>query len=244
MLTSARMYDSFESLPAGIQSRINTLIEPSDPEAWVKAPIQALNGRSFLDVINTDGGQEAVTKYFEQVEAFERPTRQSGTEDLGRIFHFDQADLDTNRAGLLSPSQRTRLWHQDMLKMLGAAVCLVAGVLYNIALLAGWLTTPAHGRGAVLGVSLILLGLVLAAWSAETWLDLAPGSVLVADGYLRATERIASGRYGSRTVYCFEVDGQTFDVPQDAHDEVREGNRRVYYLRRTRTVLSVDVLTN
>ena len=238
------MYDSFESLPPEIQSRINTLIEPTDPEAWVKAPIQALNGRSFLDVINKDGGQEAVAQYFERVEAFERPARQSGTEDLGRIFHFDQADLDTNRAGLLSPSQRARLWHQDILKMLGAAVCLVAGVLYNVALLGGWLTTPAHGRGAVLGVSLIVLGLLLAVWSADTWLDLAPGSVLVADGHLRATERIASGRYGSRTVYCFEVDGQTFDVPRDAHDEVHEGNRRVYYLRRTRSVLSVDVLRN
>jgi hypothetical protein len=38
------VYDSFDSLPDDIKSRIRSLIEPSDPEAWVKAPIQALGG--------------------------------------------------------------------------------------------------------------------------------------------------------------------------------------------------------
>ncbi len=138
-------------------------------------------------------------QYFGRVEAFEGPAAQPSPEDLGKIFHFDDADLDANRAGLLSASQRTRLWRQDMLKILGAAVCLVAGSVYNIGELAGWLPIPTHGRGAFLGIALILLGLVLAVWSAETWLDLTPGSVLVANGYL-------------------------------------------YYLRRTRTVLSVESL--
>lgn len=234
------MYDTFDSLPGDIQGRIKTLIEPPDPETWVKAPIPAFDGRTFLDVINGDDGQEVAARYFDDVEAFERPGHQSSSEDLGRIFHFSEADLDSNRAGLLSPGQRTRLWRQDMLKMLGAAVCLVAGVLFNIALLAGWIT--AHGRGAGLGVALIVLGLVIAVWSAETWLDLAAGTVLTADGYLRATERIASGRYGPTTTYCFEIAGQTFDVPKEAHDEVHQGKRRLYYLRRTRTVLSVDSL--
>src|SRR5207248_10729810 len=98
------------------------------------------------------------------------------------------------RAGLLSAAQRSRLWRQDVLKMLGAAVCLVAGAMFNVALLAGWMT--AHGRGAALGVSLILVGLILAVWSAVTWLDLMPGSVLTAEGYLRPTERIAAAVRG------------------------------------------------
>lgn len=231
-------YDSFESLPADVQRQIVTLIEPADPEVWVKTPVQALDARSFLDAINSEGGNEVVSRYFEQIEAFERKIQPSATEDLGRIFHFDQADLDSNRAGLLSPIQRQRLWRQDMLRIVGAAVCLFAGVMFNIVLLVGWMSV--HGRGAALGVSLILLGLILAVWSAETWLDLAPGSVLVAEGRLRPTERVVTGRYGARTVYCFEIGGQTFDVPKQAHDEVREGNRRLYYLRRTRTVLSLD----
>ncbi|TMC83352.1 MAG: hypothetical protein E6J06_08820 [Chloroflexi bacterium] len=232
------MYDGFDSLPDDIQSRITSLIEPSDPEAWVRSPIQALDGRSFLEAINSDDGEKTVAHYFDSVETFERPTLQPGPENLRQIFHFDDADLDSNRAGLLSAAQRSRLWRQDVLKMLGAAVCLVAGVMFNVALLAGWMT--AHGRGAALGVSLILVGLILAVWSAETWLDLMPGSVLTAEGYLRPTERIVSGRYGPSTIYCIEIGNQTFDVPMAAHDAIREGKRRLYYLHRTRTVLSVD----
>ncbi|HEX7264831.1 MAG TPA: hypothetical protein VF383_11690 [Candidatus Dormibacteraeota bacterium] len=237
------MYDSFESLPDEIQSRINALIEPTDPEAWVKKPIPALDGRTFLDVINGDGGDQIVAQYFGRVEAFEGPAAQPAPEDLGKIFHFDEADLDANRAGLLSASQRTRLWRQDMLKILGAAVCLVAGTVYNIGELAGWLPVPTHGRGAVLGIALILLGLVLAVWSAQTWLDLTPGSVLVANGYLHQNQRTVSGRYGQPiTVYCFQIGNETFDVPIAAYDALHEGNRRLYYLRRTRTVLSVESL--
>lgn len=237
------MYNSFESLPDEIQSRIKTLIEPTDPEAWVKKAIPALDGRTFLDVVNSDGGDQIVAQYFGRVEAFEGPAAQPAPEDLGKIFHFGEADLDANRAGLLSAPQRTRLWRQDMLKMLGAAVCLVAGTVYNIGELAGWLPLPTHGRGAVLGIALILLGLVLAVWSAETWLDLTPGSVLVAKGYLHQTLRTVSNRYGQPiTVYCFQIGNETFNVPIAAYDALHEGNRRLYYLRRTRTVLSVEPL--
>ena len=242
LLTSPRVYDSFDSLPDDIQSRITSLIEPSDPEAWVKSPIQALGGRSFLDVINSDDREKTMAQYFDSVEAFERPTLQPGPENLRESLHFDDADLDSNRAGVLSAAQRTRLWRQDMMKMLGAAVCLIAGMLFNIALLAGWMTV--HGRGVGVGVSLMLVGLILAVWSAETWLDLTPGSVLVAEGYLRPAERIVTGRYGSSTIVCVEIGNQTFDVPKAAHDAIREGKRRLYYLRRTRTVLSVDPPAN
>ena len=97
--------------------------------------------------------------------------------------------------------------------MLGAATCLVAGAVFTVALLAGW--TTVQGRGAALGVSLILLGLILAVWSADTWLDLTPRSVLTAEGYLRPTERIVSGRYGSRTIYAIEIGNQTFGFLDD-----------------------------
>lgn len=157
-------------------------------------------------------------------------------------MHFGQADLDANRAGLLSAAQRQRLVRGDVLEGLAAAVCLVAGAIFNVALLAGWMT--AHGRGAALGVTLMVIGVLLGVWSWETWLDLATGNVLVAEGPLRATERVVTGRSGPRTIYSFEVGGQTFDVPKAAHDEVHEGNRRLYYLRHTRTVLSVDSIRN
>lgn len=235
-----RVYDSFESLPEEIQRRINLLIEPPDPDAWVNTPIEALGGRSFLTVINGEGGDKAVAQYFDHIDAFERPDQPSGPEDLGDLLHFDATDLDANRAGLLSGRQRQNLWRRDMLIILGAAGCLVGGAIFNIALLAHWMT--AHGRGAGLGVGLMFIGVLLAVWSAETWMDLATGNVLVAEGELHRAERIEAGRYGSRTIYSIEIGGQTLDVSKAVHDEIREGRRRVYFLRHTRALLSVDSL--
>lgn len=231
-------YDSFESLPPRIQDRITTLIAPRDAESWVKTRVEALGQRTFLDVINEDGGEEEVAKYFDQVEAFERPAHDAEPEGLGRIFHYDEVDFDSNRAGLLSNSQRSRLWRQEVLKIVAAAACLVGGTAFNIALVGGWM--HANARGRILGLGLWAVGLVLAVWSMEIWLDLAAGTVLVAEGDLKATERMSSGRYGPSITYLFEINGQTFPVSKEAHDRLREGKRRLYYLRRSGTILSLD----
>ena len=240
-----RIYDGFASLPADVQQQITAVIGPSYPEVWVRTPIPDLGGRTFLEVINSSGGQRAVADYFERVSAFEHKlapqtfesapaARAAGPENLGPLLHFDDADLDANRAGSLSESQRKRLWRLEVLKVAGAAILLGAGALFNVALIAGWMT--AHGRGAGAGLGLMLIGIALAAISAPPWLDLARGKVMMAEGDLRATEQVTR----SSTIHYFTVDGMSFNVSKAAHDELRAGRRRVYYLRRSKTLLSVE----
>ena len=217
-----------------MQERIKTVIQPADPEVWVRIPIHALGERTFLDSLNGADGERVVADYFKRVEAFEAVAPRPGPENLGPIFHYTDADLDSNRAGLISSSQRSRLWRRDMLQLVAAAASLVGGALFNVALLAGWFT--AHGKGAVLGIALILVGVLFGVMSGALWLDLAGGRVAVAEGELRTTER--GTRYG--VAYSLEVGGLSFSVPRSAHDQVHGGHRRVYYLRRSGTLLALE----
>jgi hypothetical protein len=173
----------------------------------------------------------------QRVEAFEQAGQKPGSdpENLGQVFHYAEADLDTNRAGLISSSQRSRLWRRDMVQLVAAAACLAGGVLFNVGLLAGWFT--AHGKGAILGVALILVGVLFGWSSALLWLDLAGGRVATAEGELRTMER-ATPRSGN--VFSFEIGGLSFSVPRSAYDQVHEGRRRLYYLRRSGTLLALE----
>lgn len=180
----------------------------------------------------------AAAAYFASVEAFEREqSGKSPMEDLGAILHFDGADLDANRAGQLSPQQRSRLWHRDELQLAGAGVSMAGGVAFNVALLAGWMTV--HGKGAGLGVSLMLIGGMFGWTSRLLWLDLAAGNVATLEGDLTTTS--TSSRSGMS--YYFVISGKRFGVPRAAFAEVREGPRRLYCLRRSGTLLSVEPAT-
>jgi hypothetical protein len=230
------IYDNFASLPEDVQQRIKAVIEPSDAESWVRSPIAALDGRTFLEVINGADGEHAVTNYFERVEAFEHPGPEPkpGSEDLGQLLHFDAADLDANRAGLISASQRSRLWRRDMLQLVAASACLIGGVLFNIGLLAGWFT--AHGKGAGLGLALMAVAVVFGYASTLLWVDLATGQVAKVEGRLQMIERATR----SGVVYSFEVEGLTFKVPRHAYDQISAVLMRVYYLRRSQTLLALE----
>lgn len=119
--------------------------------------------------------------------------------------------------------------------MAGAAVCLIGGTAFNVALVAGWMGTI-HGRGAGLGVAAMLLGGILGWSSWLLWLDLAAGNVVPLEGNLTTTT--TSTRSG--TNYYFVVAGKRFGVPHEAFADVREGKRRLYYLRRSATLLSIE----
>ena len=229
-------YDSFGSLPEDVQQRIRTVIEPTDPESWVRTPIPALGGNTFLDVINGADGETAVEDYFAKVEAFEhpRPKPKPGAADLGHLLHFDGADLDSNRAGLISPSQRSRLWRRDMLQLVGASACLIGGIVFNVGLLAGWFA--AHGKGAGLGVALMLVGGLIGFASTLLWLDLATGQVSAVQGQLQMV--VTAGRSGM--VHSIEVGGLSFTVSPQVYDQIPATPMRVYYLRRSRTLLALE----
>ena len=200
-------------------------------------PIEALRNRSFLDAYNGPDGEATAAGYFAALQTFEHdmhPTN-AGPEDLGRLLHFDATDLYANRAGLISPTQRTRLWHRDELQLAGAAICLLSGLAFNAALIAGWMTI--RGRGAGLGLVLMLLGGLLGALSWTLWTDLAAGSVVSVEGDL-TTDMTSSMRGG--TSYYFAINGMRFGVPKQAFEQLHEGKRRLYYLKRSMTLLSVE----
>jgi len=71
-LGSAIAYSTFAGLPAPIQERIRSAIEPADPEAWINTPIAVLGHRSFLDVVNGPDGGAAANTYLESVERMEK----------------------------------------------------------------------------------------------------------------------------------------------------------------------------
>ena len=229
-------YDSFASLPEDVQQRIRTVIEPSDQETWVQAPVAALGGKTFLEVINSPGGEAVINDYFGKVEAFEHPSQPSKTseEDLGHVLHFDTVDLDSNRAGLISAAQRSRLWRRDMLQLAAASACLIGGIVFNVGLFAGWFT--AHGKGAGLGLALMAVGVVIGFASALMWLDLSTGRVATVEGQLQTIER--ASRWG--LVYSFEVGGLSFTIPRKAYDQMPAAPMRVYYLRRSQTLLALE----
>jgi hypothetical protein len=207
----------------------------------VKIPLGALGGRSFLDTFNSDDGETAINAFFATAEEAQHggagAAPAAGFADLGAILHFDPSDLDSNRAGLISPNQHSRLWHRDELQLGGAAVAMIAGIIFNVALLAGWMGTV-HGRGAGLGVALMLIGAILGWSSCVLWLDLASGAVAVAEGALTSTTT-NSARSG--THYFFVIAGKRFAVPREAWAQAVDGRlTKAYYLRRSETLLSVE----
>jgi hypothetical protein len=229
-------YDTFGSLPEDVQQRIRNVIEPTDPESWVRTPIPALEGRTFLDVINGADGETAVADYFAKVEAFEHPgpKPKPGADDLGHLLHFDNADLDSNRAGLISAAQRSRLWRRDVLQLVGASACLIGGIVFNVGLLAGWFT--ARGKGAALGVVLMFIGGLIGFSSTLLWLDLATGQVSTVQGQLQMVATASR----SGMVHSFEVGGLSFTVSLQVYDQIPATPMRVYYLRRSRTLLALE----
>lgn len=238
-MTPARTYSDFASLPDDIQGRIEALIAPVDPELWVNAPIAALGDRTFLETLNGDDGAVEIARYFADVEAFERPHRLAAAQDLSSVFGFNQTDLEANRGGHLSVGQRRRLWRVELWRLAGTLISLAAGVGFSLAVAVGWMHTTTL-RGAVPGLALVLVGILLGVWSYEAWLDLASGRVLTVEGDMRSTEEISSGRYGTYFHYLLDVGGKTFEVSRGAWERVGQARMRVYFLPRTNKLLSLE----
>ena len=154
---------------------------------------------------------------------------------IGEALQFDTADLDANRAGLISSSQHRRLWRRDAWQLAGAAASFVAGTIFNVALLAGWMGTV-HGRGAGLGAGLMAIGVIIGYASITLWLDLLSRRVTTAEGAADVEE--TRGRSG--TQYHVRIAEARFDVPLQVYNEVGPGRWKAYYLKRSNTLLSLE----
>lgn len=60
-------YKTFDDLPNHIKSRILRLEQPMVQD-WVLTKIPALGGRSIIEVMNTEGGEEVVRDYLAKTE--------------------------------------------------------------------------------------------------------------------------------------------------------------------------------
>src|SRR5579859_574188 len=156
---------------------------------------------------------------------------------IAEALQFDGADLDSNRAGLISSSQHRRLWRRDAWQLAGAAACLLAGGVFNVALLAGWMGTV-RGKGAGLGLALMAIGVILGYASVTLWLDLLPRRVATAEGSADLEE--TRGRSGAQ--YFVRIADARFNVPLQVYSEVGPGRWRAYYLQRSNTLLSLEPL--
>jgi len=64
-------YESFNDLPAGLQSRVRA-IASDDVESWLRNPIPALGGKSFLGQLNEKEGYAKICEYLTKVEGYMR----------------------------------------------------------------------------------------------------------------------------------------------------------------------------
>ena len=64
-------YESFESLPIELQERVKAFAS-EDVECWLRTPIPALEGKSFLHQLNEEEGYSKICKYLAKVEGFMR----------------------------------------------------------------------------------------------------------------------------------------------------------------------------
>jgi len=64
-------YGSYSELPEGLKTRVSNYSSPNEEE-WVKQAIPALEGKTFLEVLNDVDGYEKVCKYLTKVEGYFR----------------------------------------------------------------------------------------------------------------------------------------------------------------------------
>jgi hypothetical protein len=64
-------FNSFEDLPIGLRERILSIASDNLDE-WLRKPIPALEGKSFLQTLNEENGYDKICKFLIKVEAYLR----------------------------------------------------------------------------------------------------------------------------------------------------------------------------
>jgi hypothetical protein len=155
---------------------------------------------------------------------------------LMEAFFFTQSDLDSNRAGVMTPSQKQRLRR---------GFILVAGlILVPVALLtAGFLAfsfQPVRQIWLVRSLAIFTLGslVVVWLWNQRRLRALNEGEVLQLDGRGHTSQ--------FRSVWYFEPDSSTrirFPISAEQARVIHADTRyRVYYLGQVKEILSIEPL--
>ena len=162
---------------------------------------------------------------------------------LAAANSFVDADLQANRNGELSPSQRNRL----LRKALSGAIPVFFGVLFGLALiLPSLIAGNLPENFASLAVPLAMMAYFLVSGGRSIYRNLSDafsGALETVQGVAaKSSEQRSSGR-SRRRVYLYNIGNLNFEVPQGAYQALIDGlEYRAYYVPRTRQLLSIEPL--
>jgi hypothetical protein len=157
---------------------------------------------------------------------------------LADAVGFSPDDLAANRAGRLSTAQRASLLRDDRIRVGFVGLCGVAATasfvmavtfgLSELRALKFWVFAAFFAIAAGIGVK-----------SAEQlWRDVRTGVVSGVEGFVSST----LDQSGSAQEYYWVVQGRRFSVTGDMYTVLEAGRYWLYFLPRTRRVMSVEPL--
>lgn len=172
---------------------------------------------------------------------------------LGSVFGFVDEDLPENRAGRLSQRQQQHLFFSNLRTALFLSPFVLLALGFGLGLPFGLVIYPTlTGErmdsdawfGAACGGSMGLLFTVILGWAIiSPFLDLWRGDVTSLEGEVEERAITTGSGKNRRTNYYYIVNGQRFNVGQQAHQALIQGRRyRLYYFPRSKTVVSVEPL--
>lgn len=173
-------------------------------------------------------------------------------------FGLREADLEANRRGRLSATQKKRLWRRFCL-LFPVGIVMVMGLL-DLVFALDVMGKEAGKRGAAWLGNAVFLGLTawLVWWLWQQFRDLRSGVVREVRGRVYKEQReveeydsdsspldelIGVGTTYTRTVYRLAVGSEQFKVSKKIYGIVGGGKlpHRVYYLPHSRRIMAVEV---
>ena len=222
----------FEKGGYAIQAAGRTLILPASANACGLTP-----GTTYRFYYLDESG--FVLSAEEIFPASPAQARASLLEILASANKFSTEELDLNRNGEISPTQRAKAVPQ-----------LIGGGLLGVTALGIGLLTisnaPNQGDDPVAAliplIFLVIIGLIGGYLFVNSVLDLMATSPLVTEGAAHKEKRTSGGK-NRRTTYYYVVDGVSFTVSRSAYQALVDGEKyRVYALPRTKRLLTIEPL--
>lgn len=175
-------------------------------------------------------------------------------DGLASALGFTPSDLDSNRAGRLSASQRASLLRNLAVRVGTTVLCLLAAVgSLGVALTIGTDARPKYHSAfvqALVIAALLVFAVGASAWSCyKQWRDIMEGVVSSLEDLVEPTDQPIQIRRAwslQRSVfwrYFWVVGDQRFAVSPKAYIAVTKARHRLYFLPRTRRVLAAEPIS-
>ncbi|HYT12026.1 MAG TPA: hypothetical protein VEL12_04475 [Candidatus Nitrosopolaris sp.] len=164
-------------------------------------------------------------------------------EELASALGFGPSDLDANRAGTLSASQRSALLGSEARRMVASGVSLLIALGFVAAAIAIGVTTGLSVRILVFAAVALFVAGLLAFSSIKLWRDISAGDVLSVQGFVNPGMKIKPvGRYTVPDFY-WDVGDQRFHIPGNAYGVLTPAPHRLYFLPLTRRIVSAEPIS-